>query len=269
MPNQLDIANRALLGVGARAQISSLNPSDGSDEANAISILWSPTFEQLGRAAPWNCLRKQVSLTLLMAAQGTPENPDGTTYDQPPTPWLYAYGYPADCLLFRFIVPSLPAQSVSSTPQTTISNNSATWIPTGGQIPYAISSIGDTNNSPIMIILTNQDQAQGVYNANIQNPQIWDSMFQAAMVASLGAFLVPALSLSMPLMNMAIKLADELIAKARAQDGNEGVTSMDHTPDWFQARAGGSGWGWGYANAGSFSGWISPAWPWGNGTSYA
>jgi hypothetical protein len=258
MSDQLSIANRALLSVGARAQISTLNPSDGSVEGDAISILWQPTFESLGRAAPWNCLTKQVTLTLLMAANGTPENPTGTDLPLPPTPWLYAYGYPSDCLLFRYVVPSLPS-GTGTIPATTINNASGTWVPNSGMIPFAVSSIGDADNSPVLIVLTNQSQAQAVYNANNSNPAIWDSLFQAGMVASLGAFLVPALSLSLPLMQLSIKTADMAIARARAQDGNEGVTVMDHLPDWMRARVGGGGFG-GY-NFSTFGGFVGMSWP--------
>lgn len=259
MSSQLNIANRALLGIGARATISSLNPSDGSNEADAISILWEPTFEELGRSAPWNCLTKQITLSLLMAAKGTPENPLGTTLPIPPTPWLYAYAYPSDCLLFRFITPSLPVNATGTVPATTLANSAGAWLPSNGQIPFAVSSSTDKNNNPLSIVLTNQSQAQAVYNTNNSNPAFWDSLFQAAMVASLGAFLVPALTLSLPLMQVSIKSAENIIARARAQDGNEGVTSMDHLPDWMQARKGGQGFG-GY-NYSTWGGYVNMSWP--------
>lgn len=259
MTTQLDVANRALLAIGARAQISSLNPSDGSEEANAISVLWQPTFESLGRAAHWNCLTRQVTLSLLQAAQGTPENPSGTAYPIPPTPWLYAYAYPSDCLDMRFIVPSLPMSEGGTTPATTINNASGTWLPSGGQIPFAVTTVTTPNGAPIVVILTNQDQAQAVFTVNQPNPAAWDSLFQAAMVASLGAFLVPALNLSMPLMQICIGQAERAIAIARAADGNEGVTSMDHLPDWMKARAGAQGFG-GY-NFSNWGGYVNVLWP--------
>jgi len=263
MADQLSIANRALLAVGARAQISSLNPSDNSEEANAISTLWTPTFEALARTAHWNCLGRQITLTLLQAGQGTPENPDGSTYPVPPTPWLYAYAYPADCLDVRYVVPSFPANEGGSIPPTTINNGAGTWLPTGGQIPFKVQTILDNNNAPITVILTNQDQAQVVYTTNQPNPAGWDSLFQAAMVASLGAYLVPALSLNIVLLDRCIKQAEATIAQARARDGNEGVTTMDHLPDWMQARAGGQGFGIGY---GYFDSWAGYNMSWPNGT---
>jgi hypothetical protein len=269
MADQVSIANRALLAVGARAQVSSVTPSDGSEEGDAIAVLWAPTFEMLARTAPWNCLRKQATLSLLAAAQGTPENPDGTVMPLPPTPWLYMYAYPSDCLMFRFVSPSFPNGNGSNIPMMTNVNSAPTWLPTGGQVVFQISSNPDPiTGAPVLVVLTNQDQAQAVYTANQSNPATWDSLFQQAMVNSLGAFLVPALSLSLPLMDRVVKGAESAIAHARTMDGNEGVTTMDHDPDWMQARLGGQGWGGGFGFNASF-GWGEMVWPgFYNGGSY-
>lgn len=256
---EISIANRALLSVGARAQVSSINPSDGSVEANAISVLWTPTFEALARTARWNCLRKQITLSLYAAAKGTPENPDGTAYPLPPSPWLYTYLYPSDCLYFNYVVPSYPMATGSATPATTYNNSAGNYVSMSGQIPFVVSSDADAVNNPIQVIYTNQEQAIGVYSANIPNPSLWDSLFQEAMVASLAVYLVPALSLSMPLLQMSVSQADKIIATARAQDGNEGVTTMDHLPDWMRARLGGSGYG--VAVYPPTYGWQNMSWP--------
>jgi hypothetical protein len=259
MATKIEIANRALLSIGARAQVSTINPSDNSVEGDVISVLWTPTFEQLARSAHWNCLTKQITLGMLQAAQGTPENPTGSLFPSPPVPWLYAYALPADCLAFRYILPSFPNSVGVSTPLTTINNGSTVALPQGGMIKFAVSTISDNNNNPIPVILTNQDQAIGVYTANYPNPSLWDSLFQAAMVASLAAYLVPALSLSMPLMQLSIATAERIITQARVADGREGVTVMDHLPDWMVARAGGYGFGSGYNMPGPY--YTDMAWP--------
>lgn len=257
----ISIANRALLSVGSRSTITNFSPSDGSTEGDAVSILYTPTFESLARSARWNCLRKQQTLTLLAAAQGAPENPSGTTLPIPPTPWNYSYALPSDCLAFRSIVPSLPSGAGGGTPPTSASVAAPTWIPAGGQIPFAVSSAQDGAGNPIEIILTNQMQAQGIYTANIPNPALWDSLFQAAMVASLAAFLVPALSLSMTLMNVCIKSAEGMIVQARVADGVEGVTVMDHLPDWMIARQGSTGSYAGLLNITPYGVYQNMQWP--------
>ncbi len=236
---KISIANRALLALGMpQSQISDFN--QGSVAAGACATLYTPTFEMLARSAYWNCLRQQVVLSLIQAAQGTPENPMGTTLPLPPTPWLYSYQLPADCLQARFIVPSCPSQAQGSPPISQAMVSAPALLPMES-IPFRVAYSTDINNNPIQVILTNQTQAQLVYTVNEQNPQIWDSMFQSAMVASLAAYLVPALSLNMPLMEMQIKLAEKIIEQARVRDGDEGTTSQDHIPDWIKARnAGGS-----------------------------
>lgn len=257
----VSVSNQALLQIGARATIAALN--EGSVESNACSILYTPTFEMLGRSAPWNCLRKQKVLTLLAAAQGTPENPDGTTLPLPPTPWLYSYAEPSDSLQIRFIVPSFPNQTPSgATPLTTASITAGPWITDDGAIPFVVAYDTDSNNNPIQIVLCNQTQAQVVYTVNQPNPVIWDSMFQQAFVSSLAAFLVPALSLNLTLMQASIKVADGIIMQARIRDGDEGVTTVDHLPDWMRARNSGGSLYW----SGGYAPWLSAnyssmAWP--------
>jgi hypothetical protein len=168
-----------------------------------------------------------------------------------------------------YLVPSFPGDTGSGVPPTTINNSIGPWLPSGGQIPFQVTTYQLTpDQTPKTVILTNQDQAQAAYTANIQNPAQWDSLFQAAMVASLGAFLVPALSLSLPLMDRSIKAAEGAIHVARAMDGNEGVTTMDHLPDWIAARAGAgsSGWSyWGYFTNGALC-YQNMCWPNGGGT---
>lgn len=235
--SDVSIVNRALLSIGARAQVSSINPSDGSTEADAAATLFVSTFEALARSANWNCLRQQAILSLLQAATGTPENPLGTTLPTPPTPWLYSYAYPSDCLKARFISQSLPVP-VGGAPATTFSNAAPINLPNQAQIPFAVAYSTDLAGNPITVILTNQSQAQLVYTVNQPNPIIWDSLFQEGMVSALAAYFVPALSLNMPLMQAAVGRAEKMIAQARTADGNEGVTVMDHVPDWIRARGG-------------------------------
>lgn len=258
----ISLCNRSLLQIGTRSQISSL--SEASPEANACSVLFSPTFQQLARAAPWNCLRNQATLSLLAAATGTPENPSGTTLPLPPSPWLYSYAVPSDSLAIRYIIPSFPNSTpTGTTPLTTASVTANINIPGAGQIPYTVAYAVDSNNNPINIILTNQSQAQAVYTVDQQNPQIWDSLFQQAFVSTLCVYLVPALSLNFQLMALAIKSADAMIDQARVRDGDEGVTSVNRNADWMTARMVGYNNG---AGGGTYAPWLygnyaDMAWP--------
>ena len=252
------LCRRALLGIGARASIASL--LENSTEANACVVLYEPTFQQLARSAPWNCLRKQAFLTLYQAATGTPENVDGTSWSQPPTPWLYSYYLPSDCLQVRYLVASLPVTPTGTPPITTVNNLAATWVPGDAGIPFAVAHGVDPSNNPIVLILTNQPQAQVVYTVNDSNPFVFDSEFEQALVASLGVFLVPALSLNLALMDRCVRSAETAIMTARVRDGNEGLTTQDHIPDWIRARAAGTTL-YPYNGNPSSYGFTNMAWP--------
>lgn len=232
----VSLCNRALLAVGGRSQISRLD--EDTPAANACSVLYVPTFEQLARAAWFNCLRAQTTLTLLKAAQGTPENPNGTTLPTAPSPWLYEYQLPSNCLHARYVAPTLPITGTGTVPLTTVNNNAPTLIPNDGQIPFAVGYDTDAKGNPLTVVLTNQCQAQLVFTVNQPNPSVWDSQFQAAFVAALAAFLAPALTLNFELMKMQIGVADSIIMQARAADANEGSNTQDNIPDWIRVRRG-------------------------------
>lgn len=238
--NTVSVCNISLLAISSQSQISNLN--EGSTQANACATLFTFVFQMLARTAYWNCLRQQVTLTLLAAAEGTPENPQGTTLPLPPNPWLYTYALPSDCLAARFLVPTWP--SSGNNPISPAFRPAPTWIPGGAeQIPFKVGYGTDTSGNPLQIILTNQSQAQLVYTVNQPNPAIWDSDFTSAMVASLAVWLAKALSFNVPQISGLKSEAMELINNARVRDANEGSTVQDHIPDWISARNSGGGYG--------------------------
>lgn len=238
--SQISVCNIALIAAGSRSRVNSINPSDGSVAANACATLYTYIFEMLARTARWSCLKKQINATLIQAAQGTPENPDGTSLPIPQQPWMYAYTYPADCLLMRQVLPPVNTFS-SGINQLSVANSVAPCIPGQTQVPYEIATSQDSNGNPIQIILTNQQNAVINYNLNNPNPASWDSLFTGAYVASLAVYLIPALSLQPQLMANQIKLADAAITTARGADGNENPAVQDHIPDWMRARQGATG----------------------------
>jgi hypothetical protein len=196
-------------------------------------------------------------LTLLAAAKGTPENVDGTTLPLPPTPWLYSYAVPSNSLEIRYIIPSNPGLA-GGVQMTTASIGAASGYSRDLANAFAVAYATDVNNNPLQVILTNTRQAQAVFTVNQPNPVIFDSLFESALVASLAAYLVPALSLNIPLMEMQIKVAEAAISNARVRDGDEGTTVQDHTPDWITARSSGTRYGSGWGNQ---TGYQNMLWP--------
>lgn len=252
----LSICQRSLAAVGARANISTLN--ERSTEAINCNILYTPTFEALARSARWGCLRKQDSLTLIAAAQGTPENPLGTSLPFPPNPWLYSYLLPPDSLFVRqLMLPPPQLQNSGGVPIFPVKNSVGYNSRLNKLIRYETALGMDKLGNPVSVILTNLTQAQCLYTANQHNPAFWDSMLQQAMVASLGAFLVPALSLDKALLGVQIQLAERLIMQARTMDANEEIVSQDREASWISARSGVSG----FSGQEFNTGYTNMSWP--------
>jgi len=86
------------------------------------------------------------------------------------------------------------------------------------------------------VILTNQEFATLAYCQDVTDPNLLDDAFQNAFAKILGANLCMALTGDKKLADMAIRLANDVIAKARVMDGNEGMTINDVTPDWIRTR---------------------------------
>jgi len=256
--SQVSVCNLALLSIGARAQVSSISPSDGSTPADACATLFTFVFQNLARTAKWGCLNKQLSLTMIQAAQGTPENPAGTSLPIPQQPWQYGYLYPPDCLLMRSIMPPV-VTSGSANNQTSLNNNITPQVSGQYQILYATGYSTDTSGNALEVVLTNQENAVGNYTIDQENPSSWDALFTAAFVASLAAYLVPALSLDHALMPQQVAIAEKMIGLARGMDGNESPVVQNSPPDWIQARQGATGYsmGFGYNAYGP----INMQWP--------
>jgi hypothetical protein len=108
------------------------------------------------------------------------------------------------------------------------------------------------------VILTNQQYATLSYCKQVTDPNVFDTLFQSALIQVLSANLVVALTGDKQLANMMIGLANNDITEARKGDGNEGLTINDVTPDWIRIR----GINWTEYYTGPYSGFdFGGLWP--------
>lgn len=259
MVSPVDVANMSLDNIGARFSITSLSPPMPPPNATVVARHYQPKIDALHRAAHWNCTRRQGQLTLLRAALGTPENPNGTTLPLPPVPWQYEYAYPSDCLAARYLIPNPPSGDAVSPPFLAAGVLATPWYLPDAGYPFAVAIDTNTQGVPIKVILTNLEFAQLVYTARIDNPDLWDPHFLAAACATLGAWLVNPLARNAQVLKEQIEIASSIITQARISDGNEGVTSVDHVPDWMAVR-GITGAEWFYG-PGCYYGWDAMGFP--------
>lgn len=223
MTSDVDIANRAILAVGARGQIAQIR--EQSNEARYVRAFYQSTLDALLRSAHWNFARKFAYLSQLksVAAIATAAWDPAT---QPPPPWLYEYAYPSDCLKLRYITPRA---------------GDGTVLPVFPRQPQRFLEAIDQHivGGAAKVLLSNQAQAIGCYTVRVDNPDLWDAQFVVAFENALGARLCIPLSGDKKMADEARKAAAEIVLQARVSDGNEGLTFAPDTerpPDWITVR---------------------------------
>ena len=90
--------------------------------------------------------------------------------------------------------------------------------------------------APQRVILCNQEFATLVYVHNVTDPNIFDDLFQDAFASALGSRLAIPLTGDKAIAKLCTELTNDAIEKARNNDGNEGLTINDVTPDWIRFR---------------------------------
>lgn len=262
-----DLANRALDLLGSHATIGDLQ--EGTTEARAMLRAYVPAMQELLRGVHWNFARKQAPMTLLQDASGLQSNAFIGTGTPGMGQFLYEYDYPIDCMQARFLPLNWVTPSSTPTPPLTTAGNAfpnwfnpvtpAPFLITNDAIPGLIGGITNWNQLPDfgnaqghgiksrVVVLTNVKDAQLVYTARIDEPNVWDPSFQQALAALLASRTATAIikdpKEAMAKQNAAIGIAKSTIADARQSNGNEGQSSVNREASWITARGAGSvGW---------------------------
>lgn len=90
MATAVDISNLGLSHIGARAQIVSISPPDGTVEAGYCARFFPLVRRELLESHDWTFASKRVALSQVT---------------NPSTVWAYAYALPADCIRARRVLP--------------------------------------------------------------------------------------------------------------------------------------------------------------------
>jgi hypothetical protein len=260
MVSPVDVANMALDTIGARYSITSLDPPAPAPNAITVARHYQNKIDALHRAAHWNFARKQAPLSLLKAAKGTQENPDGTALPLPPFPWQYEYAYPSDCLLARYLICN--PQGANGGFAMPVFGAGVGVTPLWGLTPagkFVVAVDTDASGNQVKVILTNIEFAECVYTARIVNPDLWDPQFLMAGSATLGAWLVNPTSGDGEMLKNLTAIVSGIVNQARVSDGNEGATSTDYVPDWMAVR-GVTGL-WAIDTTGAYYGWQAMTLP--------
>lgn len=270
MATPADIANQALDAIGRGGDIVIGDLTEGTREAKVILRAYSQCLRQLLRSANWDFARKQAPLVLLADQTGQTPTAGNLVSAQN---YIYEYAYPIDCMRVTAVVynglvqPAIPPNNIQlSQPDQLSSTINPSFYGVG--LRPARFKVGTDYNYPpdpsLMyediqgvsqqgrtVIFTNVKDAQIVYTALMTSPSVWDSLFRAAFVSYLASEIAISLTVGpdkksdiktgMAIANRLIPIVKKKISEARIADGNEGMTSTDHIPDWIRTRNNGSG----------------------------
>jgi hypothetical protein len=174
-----DIVNQGLRDAGVPLRISDIY--EGSEPAKVALEVFTQTRDEIQRLADWSFNRRQVNLSLLKGPPPTggynPMQPWSPVYPAPG--YLFEYAYPSDCLDLRAIIqqPGL-TPDLDPVPQLWLVQNDAT--------PNVSGTPPVASGPPAKVILCNVNNAIGAYRAQVTDPNLWDSGYIAALVASFG-----------------------------------------------------------------------------------
>ncbi len=231
MASDVDIVNLALSRLGDDATVSSLDPPEGSAQAEHCAIFYPIARDSLLELHNWKFATKRIAL----APVDLPDNAG----------WAYAYAEPADCIqVISVIPPSAPsnyAAQLGNIPAYSAVNDYSSvessafsktfYMPQD----FEIESDEDGNN----IILTDQPEASGRFIKRV----IDTTRFSPLFVDALGWYLASVLAGPMLKGDVGaaegkrcLQIAMSLLPKAATSDTNQRQVNPTQNVPWIGNR---------------------------------
>lgn len=152
MTSEVSICNLALSHLGDEATVASIDPPEGSAQAEHCATFFSIARKALLEMHPWNFAKRRVALVAL----------DIT----PPDSWVYAYQYPNSCVTPLKVL--LPGQT------------------DGDDTDDFVTETEDSGNR---VIYTSAEDAVLVYTALVEDPTKYSALFINALSRLLASYL--------------------------------------------------------------------------------
>ncbi len=197
--SKTSVCNMALLHVGQKKAISNI-ATDDTEEARVCRVYFDQSRRELLMGHPWRFATQRRALALLS------ELDSGE--------WAFQYEYPNRCIVLReiekvfveFVEPTL---------------NSA--------VPF---DIGITVDGKQRTILTNAENAVGIYTDDIGALEMFGPLFVSALSYLLAHKVAPSLGVDIKSRNNVSESFRTAIAEARAEDSSEAQGTPDPPAAW-------------------------------------
>lgn len=215
MASAVDLCNIALSHLGARAQVSSISPPDGSVEAGYCARFYPIARQEVIEAGNFSFVKKRVAL-----AEVTNES----------TIWSYAYALPADCLKpLRVLQLQYISASIYWDDLTDWSHVDALFTERG-------SSSFELEGQ---VLYTNEPEAVLLYKRDLTDTTRFTPLMSSTVGMVLAGYLAGPIIKGLDGAKVGAQWREQgyrMLAKAAAADANASSEGSDHVPGHMAAR---------------------------------
>ena len=201
MASEVDICNLALARLGDNATVASIDPPEGSAQAEHCARFYPVARDSLLEMHAWKFATRRVLLAQLST----------DTWN-----WPFAYAEPADVIKLLAVL-SASAASDTDTQE------------------YEAET--DGNGTPI--ILTNQEDASLRYVARVTDTTVFSPLFIDALAWLLASYLAgPVLKgdAGAAMAKACLQSFMLALSNAKTSDANQRKVRPEHKPDWISKR---------------------------------
>lgn len=204
MPSAITICNLALAGLGDEATISSIDPPEGSAQAEHAARWYPVALDALLEAHPggWSFATTRTPLALLT--------------EEPVSGWEYAYARPADCV--RCLSVHSPDATDDNDPQA-----------------YTLEAAADGT----VVLYTNQEDAVLRYTRRVTDTNKFTPLFSDALMLLLRSYLAgPVIKgdAGLKAAKTWLDVYGRRVAEARQSDAGQQRVTPKHSPSWMAGR---------------------------------
>lgn len=210
MSSEVDICNLALSYLGDEATVASLDPPEGSSQADHCARFYPIARDIMLDSHKWNFNTRRATLALLSTAA--------------PSPWAYAYAAPADALDLIGVLAADAADDNSLGVR-------------GAYTPQPF--VAEVDATGVTVIYANQADAVLRYTAHVTDSTKFSPLFVHALTMSLASMLAGPVLKGETGVKAAMVWADraeKAMAKAAASDANQQHQQVVQSPSWIANR---------------------------------
>jgi hypothetical protein len=226
MASEVDICNLALGHLGDNATVASINPPEGSAQAEHCSRFYPIARDSLLEMHYWNFCMRRVNLA-----------PVETTWPE----WKYAYAVPSDALNIIAVMPPDAKDDYATrfvttdTPQ--YAHNISPVIAAGRYSPQPFGV--ETNEVGHQIIYTNQENAMLRYTAYVRDTTQFSPLFVITLSWHLASMLAGPIikgDAGAGEAKRCTQMAMGFLSQAEMSDANQRRNTIEHVVPWTSGR---------------------------------